>query len=208
MKKVKILTFALLFVLAGTGFGTAGSLDTPNVFTPETPARADSVNENFSAIEVSVDDNALMITSLQSAHSGTRTGYLSIGCTAFQPALDGYNYNMTANQLITTDNLSPWYFATANLPDGSEIISVTGTFYDNSPVGDAAFSMVRTNQWGAAWQVASGATFGVPGNVAVVDAVADLPIDNVTYAYQMQVILPDGAMKFFRMLIEYEYTLD
>jgi len=208
MKKVMVLTFALLFVLAGAGFGTAGSLDTPNIFTPETPARADSVNENFSAVEVAVDDNASMITSLQSAHSGTRTGYLSIGCTAFQPTLDGYNYNMTANQLITTDALSPWYFATANLPDGSVIISVTGTFYDNSAAEDAEFTMVRTNQWGLAWQVASGATTGTPGNVAVVDAVADLPIDNVTYAYQIQVVLPDAGMKFFRMLIEYEYTLD
>jgi hypothetical protein len=209
MKTRSLLSVLVMMFLVFSGTAIAGEVDVPNVFSPDTLAKADSVNENFSAVEVAVDDNASMITSLQNAHSGTRTGYLSIGCSAFQPALVGYNYNLTVNYLITADALSPWYWAPANLPDGSVIVSVTGTFYDNSAAEDAAFKMFRSDQWGLAWQIASGTTTGQPGNAAVVDTpLAALAVDNATYAYQIQVILPDSGMKLFRILIEYEYSLD
>jgi len=49
----------LLFVSTGTV--VADDLTIPNTFQASTPARAADVNENFAAVEASVDDNALTI---------------------------------------------------------------------------------------------------------------------------------------------------
>lgn len=45
----------------------ADEVDIPNEFTAGTPAVADEVNENFSAVELAIDDNAQQLTSLSNA---------------------------------------------------------------------------------------------------------------------------------------------
>ena len=55
-------TFVIVFmVLVWTGNGLADDLTVPNTFSAGTPARAAEVNENFTAVEASVDDNAAAI---------------------------------------------------------------------------------------------------------------------------------------------------
>jgi hypothetical protein len=52
-----ISALAPLLSLPLVGVAQAGELNVPNVFTPNTPARADEVNANFDAVDVAVDDN-------------------------------------------------------------------------------------------------------------------------------------------------------
>jgi len=47
-----------LALLVTTSSGVADDLTIPNTFQPNTPARAADVNNNFAAVEASVDDNA------------------------------------------------------------------------------------------------------------------------------------------------------
>jgi len=53
----------LLFLL-GSQIAVADELTIPNTFQEGTPARAAEVNDNFTAVEVSVDDNAQVITNV------------------------------------------------------------------------------------------------------------------------------------------------
>lgn len=55
----KMVAAAILVTLAmGTGSSFAGPVTDLTTFTPGTPARADSVNDNFTAVKTAVDDNA------------------------------------------------------------------------------------------------------------------------------------------------------
>jgi len=66
MKK-SVMLFAVISCLTLTSsLVWAGNVTIPNVFTHDTPARADSVNENFPALGVEVDDNDSRLDSLES----------------------------------------------------------------------------------------------------------------------------------------------
>lgn len=60
MNKLRILSLGISFLFAGAGL--ANPVDIPNQFQAGTPAVADEVNQNFSAAEVAIDDNAADIT--------------------------------------------------------------------------------------------------------------------------------------------------
>lgn len=64
MNKLKLNIFVLLII--NSLFCHSGELTIPNTFVANTPALASEVNSNFTAVEVSVDDNAQDISSLQS----------------------------------------------------------------------------------------------------------------------------------------------
>ena len=57
----------LSIVVIGTA--QAGNLTVPNDFTPDTPALADEVNENFAATEAAVNDNDARISTLEGGAS-------------------------------------------------------------------------------------------------------------------------------------------
>lgn len=52
-----ILFSAVGLILLSSGGAMAGSLTVPNEFSPNTPAEAEKVNENFNATKAAVDDN-------------------------------------------------------------------------------------------------------------------------------------------------------
>ncbi len=58
MSKIKTTTFGLSLSFLLIGAGLADPVDIPNQFQAGTPAIADEVNQNFSAVEAAVDDNA------------------------------------------------------------------------------------------------------------------------------------------------------
>lgn len=60
MRRTLVIVMAVLMVTVGTGY--AGSVGTLTTFTPNTPAHAESVNDNFTAVETAVNDNAADIT--------------------------------------------------------------------------------------------------------------------------------------------------
>ena len=59
--------FVVPLAIAGLTFAFAGQVTLPNTFTPNTPARATEVNENFAAIKAAVDDNDNRIGGLENA---------------------------------------------------------------------------------------------------------------------------------------------
>jgi len=218
MKKVKVLTFALLIVFSGTGYGTAGSLDIPNVFTPETPARADSVNENFSAVEVSVDDNASMITSLQNAHSSTRVGYYSIHPRDFtfiedQTAIDFVAID-TALMCISSPADICLFGAGLHLPHGAILKNYTVHYDDTSSTYDIDFIIVRSSNVSVGGNAYLGrvneADFSAGANSVAKQFNVAYPFDvinNVDHSYSIFLKLyPD--VYYNRAVIEYEYTLN
>ncbi len=67
-------SFITLCLCTLTGLAQASTLNIPNTFTPNTPARASDVNANFSATKTAVDDNnsrlvsvEVLLTSMQSS---------------------------------------------------------------------------------------------------------------------------------------------
>ena len=60
MRRTLVIVMAVLLISVGTGY--AGSVGTLTTFTPNTPAHAESVNDNFTAVETAVNDNAADIT--------------------------------------------------------------------------------------------------------------------------------------------------
>jgi len=59
MSKTKTTIFGLGVSFLFIGPALAGPVDIPNQFQAGTPAVADEVNQNFSAVEAAVDDNAI-----------------------------------------------------------------------------------------------------------------------------------------------------
>ena len=62
--KYSLFSIALALVCIQTD---ASNLTTPNTFSPNTPASAAQVNENFTAVEVAVDDNDSRLVALEAA---------------------------------------------------------------------------------------------------------------------------------------------
>jgi hypothetical protein len=56
MRKNFIFLTVILAIVFATGSVWAANVVIPNVFTPNTPAHADSVNENFSSLAVDIDE--------------------------------------------------------------------------------------------------------------------------------------------------------
>ncbi len=63
---------AVALVIAG--FSVAKQVDLPNVFSPNTPARASEVNANFAAVKSAVDDNQIQIASLAARITALEAG--------------------------------------------------------------------------------------------------------------------------------------
>lgn len=68
-----------VLVLIGAVLSTAyaDNLTIPNVFTPNSPAFAGEVNENFSAVESSVDDNDARISGLEAGANYGLSSFLN-----------------------------------------------------------------------------------------------------------------------------------
>lgn len=202
-----LLIFAFILFTAHTV--RAGSVTIPNVFTPETPARADSVNENFSALDIAVDDNAAMITSLQSAYGATRTGYVSLSPLDFQPMQDGYDYYINSNGLSAYAPVDSYFNAGLHLPQGAVITSFTVWYYDTSATKDLRFSISRNTGTGVAFGIGpyifSSGSSGYGSATSGSDSYN--VVDNLNYSYGATV-RAHAAVSFKRAVITYEYTID
>jgi hypothetical protein len=205
----RCLAYILVGIVISTSSVYAGDLTIPNVFNPGTPAHADSVNENFSAVEIDVDDNAAIISSLQSAFSSTRTGYLSLTPLEFRPILPGYNWALGPG-LYNADGASTNYTTPLHLPHNSRIVSYTLYYRDEDAtqgvtMGFGRYNRVETiNGYGT---ITSSGSAGV-GFLSNAYPDSHNPVDNLTYSYNINLYMPTSDMKFNGALIEYEYTID
>ena len=128
---------AFLVALALFGVATAGPVNTPVTFQPNTPARASEVNTNFAAHEAAIDDNDSRITSnsnrLTNLEGGLVNGIVR-GAAAINEDgtvdrffnLRGGNVTIFKNSVgvyrVTfqnfTDLQNRFYSVTVGLPDG------------------------------------------------------------------------------------------
>lgn len=189
--------------------GWAGEVTIPNLFTPNTPAKADSVNENFSAVDLAVDDNAAMITSLQNAHSNTRTSYVSVGAGAFTPFDETYAFSRFSGINIKPgDNLSPMYIAGVSLPHGSVVTSFSVQFLDNDAGG---VGVAELREFCGTFEdiMASGTTTDNANLQWITDSSISSPeVDNTDCTYNIKLNLGTTNIGFYKAVIEYEYSLD
>ncbi len=217
MKKLIVFVATLTLMLSGVT-AWAGAVTIPNVFTPNTPAKADSVNENFSAIDVAVDNNAAMISSLQNAHSGTRTGYFSVSAAGFNPlTTTGYSFDRDfSNEIKPLNTSSVIYQAAVSLPNGATIISFSSLCDDrDSASGNNCFTQLRS-QCRAPYLNDIEATAGPSSTYSSTTAVW-MPqiynkgsiVDNTNCFYFVRAyITSTGNIHFYGSRIGYEYTLD
>jgi hypothetical protein len=79
MSKTKTTIFGLSVSFLLIGPGLADPVDIPNQFQAGTPAVADEVNQNFSAVEAAIDDNAADIGALQSSVDQVLVAGVAVG---------------------------------------------------------------------------------------------------------------------------------
>jgi len=112
----RLTTIGLLLLVAGSAI--ADDVTIPNTFTAGTPARAAEVNENFTAVETSVDDNAMDVTDTAqalatvSANVGANTTNIEAVTQAVSALASGPNYKFVG-------------FSTATLTGGSGFFGLT-----------------------------------------------------------------------------------
>ncbi|MEO1245309.1 MAG: DNRLRE domain-containing protein [Pseudomonadota bacterium] len=101
--------FLLAFALSGS-VSLADEVDIPNQFSAGTPAVAADVNENFSAVEVAIDDNAQQLGSLSTTVSGLE---------AEIAALETENASLTQllQSLVLETSVHPSIDTTVNIND-------------------------------------------------------------------------------------------
>lgn len=85
---ISLPRIGLIASLLGSAAIQAGPLDIPHTFAPNTPAVAAEVNQNFSAVEVAVDDNDSRIAALEAMYAAQQATI-----TALQYQLDTIQNN-------------------------------------------------------------------------------------------------------------------
>lgn len=133
------------------------------------------------------------------------TGHISIPAAAFQPAVDGYDYNNTGFYLANLNGSSTSYVAAVYLPHGATVTKVTFYYDDGSPSNYAYASLDRTNLYGMADTMAS--ILSDDGKGSKSDFSIDYAVvDNTGYAYYAVMTLWDSNLQGFGLIIEYSYT--
>ena len=111
-------TLALLLLL-GTQIAAADNLTIPNTFTAGTPARAAEVNQNFTAVESSVDDNAVDVNDTAqalatvSSNVDANTTNIAAVTQAVSALASGPNYKFVGFSTATIDGGSGFFGLTA-----------------------------------------------------------------------------------------------
>lgn len=117
MKKMFVLLILAIAFTMAPGSSWAANVVVPNVFTPETPARADSVNENFSSLAVDIDAfSPAVIQSATSSAVEITTTTRNITSLTTTPPRDGYMVvtaegNIEFDQLVA-DNIQVYVYVT------------------------------------------------------------------------------------------------
>ncbi len=219
MRKVFILFTISTVLFLGATSALAGNVGALTTFSSGSPAYAQSVNDNFTAITVAVDDNAAMITTLQNAHSGTRTGYVTVSAAGFMPEGTGYSFDRIGSGVSAIRPLntsSNGYFAAVSLPHGATITSFSTLCEDNdSVVNRDCYSELRSqcrvpySNDIEAYSRNSGTSTTTQAEWLPQTYNQGSTVDNTNCLYFMRAYITSaGNIYFYGSRIGYEYTLD
>lgn len=132
-------------------------------------------------------------------------GYISIPAAAFQPAVDGFDYNNTGFYIVNLDGVSTSYVAPVSLPHGATVTKVTFYYDDGSASNYASASLGRTNLLGLVDSMAT--ILSDDGKGSKADTTIDYAVvDNANYGYYAAITLWDSSMYGFGLVIEYNYA--
>ncbi|MHC4624789.1 MAG: hypothetical protein ACYS4W_12900 [Planctomycetota bacterium] len=135
-----------------------------------------------------------------------RTGYLSLPAANFRPMREGYSYQNNGYELIGNVTVKSIYFAGVQLPHRATVTKVTFYWRDYSSDTGTTY-LYMSNFMGAAYEMATVDTTGTGGNGSSYDdTISYATIDNSQYAYYLRLLLPDGLVRAYGVVIEYTYT--
>lgn len=189
MKNVVFILTICSVLLPGAASVWAGSLTVPNTFSPNTPARADSVNENFSAVALEVNDNSSRITTLE-------TGCVSISAFGMVPrdllhqtawvSFGSGDYGRRSAEASGFEYL----FGTIQIPDGATVTSFSYYSFDQDATNDSyGFLRARTDMEMARVQTSGSGGFQTRTDTSIDFAV----IDNSVHVYTVQLQIWGGT---------------
>ena len=233
MRKVRLVLVVLAFVVLGAGSAWAGTLTIPNTFYTGSPAIAGEVNDNFTAVETEVNDNAdniaanaatisnnaAVISSLQNAHSSTRTNYFAINpASCIGEPGTGINYTINP-YFIAADQTSSShlnFYCPVYLPHNSVIKSFTIYWGDTDTTNDVlAYIMVRDGWLPTATAtvlplviVSSTGSGGLGSTTSSAITSGSPAVDNIGKSYYVRIGVRDFNMEFFGAVITYDYVLN
>jgi hypothetical protein len=104
MNKLRIFSLGISFLFVGPGL--ADPVDIPNQFQAGTPAVADEVNQNFSAAEVAIDDNAADITANTTAIADLQASVATLSSGAVKVKANG----QSIGTFLASDSPNLFYF--------------------------------------------------------------------------------------------------
>lgn len=204
-KKAWIISGFLFFALSG--ISNAADVTIPNIFTPNTPAKADSVNENFSALELAVDDNASVISSLQSAYLATE--YYSVSTVAFIPYLKSYEYNIDWMSVGNANGTSDIFYAPVNLPDGAVVTSFEAILGDYDASEDVTVHLFQVPFGSGNTTMATVESSGSSSTASYMDtSISPSVVDNLNNSYMVWLGLPTSSMNYRGAVIGFHRTLN
>jgi hypothetical protein len=122
--------------------------------------------------------------------------HLSIPAAAFQPVVDGYDFENHGRFLInrTGGNGANRYLAPVTLPHGATITSVTFQWNDRNVDRDGTARLKFTNRHGGFGTMAEGTTFAEGGYGSSLDSTIYEPIvNNLNRAYWLEWEIPAGT---------------
>jgi hypothetical protein len=194
---VSLVAMPLLFI-----GGSAGAADLSGLvsFTAGTPARAASVNGNF--------------TLLSGALSQTRTGVLAVNPSAFQTVSQGGMYYHNAGYLENQGVAALYFFAPIYLPHGATITKVTSYWHD-ADATDLSIALDKMSNVDGATNSGYIAAFnssGTAGDGSTIRTGGDIispVVDNAGYNYCLSLGMEgSSANKLYSVVIEYTYKLN
>ncbi len=200
MNKHQIFQTAILALLALPVLGSVATI--PNEFEAGTRARAGEVNENFLSIKEAVDDNHARLTTVEQQLK--ETGAVSVSAHGFSSFSSTCDYRRSQNYGYF-NNTSTICQATASvaLPHYATITGASCLLYDSEgPANIYPAALIRTN---LATDTVNEIVFSTDNltstsGSAVVYTMTEMAVtggdlvDNMTYAYYLNVTFDSGSL--------------
>jgi len=155
-----------IFFLAISFSTLADDLTIPNTFQSGTPARAAEVNDNFTAVESSVDDNAadIVANTMQiNANAASITAVVNAsGVPVYAQGIQIGRFLSGFGDHIYLTNDQGFIIPLTNVSTPSPYVRVLNLFYTEQDCGGAVYTSIGTFD---PWVLTLGVIFAPPGSI-------------------------------------------
>jgi len=160
-------------------------------------------------VTLNVDDD--YVVTQADPEWNSRTGYLNISAAAFQPFVDGYDYENTGYILINSDGASDYFYASVQLPHQAKVTKMDIYWLDSS-LSNLLVRLKRIpNSY--SWPgdpseniVSSSSSSNTGDGNSNSTSISNGTINNNSYAYYLYLNLINSNTAFKSCKITYTYT--